>query len=82
MVLADNFRSFAEHSQTEGDSIADRHRLIAYTSNPLERMLVAPMNMNFHTAHHLWRIGAAATFRGTGICSRPRQWQNCSKIME
>jgi fatty acid desaturase len=54
MFLGDNFRSFAEHSHPEGDQAADRHRLITYTSNPLERMLVAPMNMNYHTAHHLW----------------------------
>ena len=54
MVLGDNFRSFAEHSHPERDQAADRHRLITYTSNPFERMLVAPMNMNFHTAHHLW----------------------------
>ena len=54
MFLGDNFRSFAEHSHPEGDPAADRHRLITYTSNPLERMLVAPMNMNYHTAHHLW----------------------------
>jgi len=53
-VLGDNFRSFAEHSHPEGDQAADRHRLITYASNPLERMLVAPMNMNYHTAHHLW----------------------------
>lgn len=54
MFLGDNFRSFAEHSHTEGDRAADDHRLITYTSNGIERMLVAPMNMNYHTAHHLW----------------------------
>jgi fatty acid desaturase len=54
MVLGDNFRSFAEHSHPEADEAADRHRLITYISNPFERMLVAPMNMNFHIAHHLW----------------------------
>jgi fatty acid desaturase len=52
--LGDNFRAFAEHSHPEGDEEADRHRLITYISNPLERVLVAPMNMNLHTAHHLW----------------------------
>jgi fatty acid desaturase len=52
--VADNFRSFAEHSQREGDAAADMHRLITFRSNPFERMLVAPMNMNYHTAHHLW----------------------------
>jgi len=54
MFLSDNFRSFAEHSHPEADAAADRHRLITYLSNRLERMLVAPMNMNFHAAHHLW----------------------------
>ncbi len=54
MFLGDNFRSFAEHSHPESDAAADEHRLITYSSNPIERMFVAPMNMNFHTAHHLW----------------------------
>jgi fatty acid desaturase len=54
MFLGDNLRSFAEHSHPEGDNAADHHRLITYTSNPIERMFVAPMNMNFHAAHHLW----------------------------
>lgn len=54
MFLGDNFRSFAEHSHPEGDDAADRHRLITYSSNPVERMFVAPMNMNYHAAHHLW----------------------------
>lgn len=54
MYMADNFRSFAEHSHPESDRKADDHRLITYLANPLERMLVAPMNMNYHTAHHLW----------------------------
>ncbi len=28
--------------------------MITYLSNPIERMFVAPMNMNYHAAHHLW----------------------------
>jgi fatty acid desaturase len=52
--LGDNVRSFAEHSHPEADEKADHHRLITYTSNPIERMFFAPMNMNFHTVHHLW----------------------------
>jgi fatty acid desaturase len=52
--LGDNFRSFAEHSHPEADPKADQHRLITYISNPIERFFVAPMNMNFHGAHHLW----------------------------
>jgi fatty acid desaturase len=52
--LGDNLRSFAEHSHPEADETADEHRLITYSSNPLERWFVAPMNMNYHAAHHLW----------------------------
>lgn len=52
--LADNFRSFAEHGHPESDQRADSHRLITYLSNPVERAFFAPMNMNFHAAHHLW----------------------------
>ncbi|MBI5246402.1 MAG: fatty acid desaturase [Elusimicrobia bacterium] len=54
MFLADNVRSFAEHSQPEADSRADRHRLITYRSNALERLFLAPLNMNLHVAHHLF----------------------------
>lgn len=52
--LGDLVRSFLEHSHPEADDVADEHRLITYTSNPVERAFFAPMNMNFHTAHHLW----------------------------
>lgn len=53
-VLGDNFRSFAEHSHPEADGKADEHRLITYLANPVELLLFAPMNMNYHTVHHLW----------------------------
>jgi fatty acid desaturase len=52
--LGDNFRSFIEHSHPESDAKADQHRLITFISNPVERLFIAPMNMNFHAAHHLW----------------------------
>lgn len=52
--LADLFRSFVEHSHPEADALADHHRLITFESNPVERWFVAPMNMNYHVAHHLW----------------------------
>jgi fatty acid desaturase len=52
--MADNFRSFAEHSHPRADSWANEHRLISYISNPLERLFVAPLNMNYHATHHLW----------------------------
>lgn len=52
--LPDNLRSFVEHSQPESDSLADEHRLITHLPNPVELVLLAPMNMNYHAAHHLW----------------------------
>lgn len=52
--LADLFRSFVEHSHPEADDHADAHRLITFVSNPVERWFIAPMNMNYHVAHHLW----------------------------
>jgi fatty acid desaturase len=54
VILADNLRSFLEHSHPEADALADRHRLITFRSNPVERYFFAPMSMNFHAAHHLW----------------------------
>jgi fatty acid desaturase len=52
--LGDNFRAFAEHSQPHPDAWANQHRLITFVSNPIERLFVAPCNMNYHAAHHLW----------------------------
>lgn len=52
--LGDNFRAFAEHSQPEPDPLANQHRLITFVSNPVERLFIAPLNMNYHAAHHLW----------------------------
>lgn len=52
--LGDGLRSFAEHSHPENDRTADEHRMITYLSNPIERLFLAPMNMNYHAAHHLW----------------------------
>lgn len=52
--LAGNLRGFAEHSQPHNDQISDHNRLITHLPNKLERILISPMNMNFHTAHHLW----------------------------
>ncbi len=51
---ADLVRSFLEHAHPEDDGVADEHRLITFESSPLERWFVAPMNMNYHTVHHLW----------------------------
>jgi len=52
--LGDSIRSFAEHSHPQADRLADEHRLITYVSTPFERLFLAPMNMNYHAAHHLW----------------------------
>jgi len=52
--LGDNLRAFAEHSQPQPDELANEHRLITFLSNPVERLFVAPLNMNYHAAHHLW----------------------------
>ena len=52
---ADIVRVFLEHSVPGEDEEADATlRLITYRSNAIERRFFAPMNMNFHTAHHLW----------------------------
>ncbi len=52
--LGDNLRAFAEHSQPQPDGLANEHRLITFLSNRVERLFVAPLNMNYHAAHHLW----------------------------
>lgn len=52
--LADNLRTFVEHSHPESDERADAHRLVSFTPSRFEGALFAPMNMNFHAAHHLW----------------------------
>ncbi|MEI9959649.1 MAG: fatty acid desaturase [Limisphaerales bacterium] len=52
--LADLVRSFLEHAHPESDAKADEHRLTTFLSNPVERIFFAPMNMNYHAAHHLW----------------------------
>jgi fatty acid desaturase len=52
--LADNFRTFAEHSFPAPDHTMNEHRLLTFVSHPLERLFVAPMNMNYHAAHHLY----------------------------
>ena len=52
--LADNLRTFLEHSFISSDAEADRHRLVTNEPNWVERQLLGPMNMHFHAAHHLW----------------------------
>lgn len=50
----DQIRFFCEHAHPEPDETADERRLITYLPNWLEATLFAPMNMNYHAAHHLW----------------------------
>jgi fatty acid desaturase len=54
MFLGDALRSFIEHAHPEHDDEADEHRLVTHLSNRVERLFVAPANMNFHAVHHLW----------------------------
>ncbi len=52
--LPNLIRAFVEHSHPEDDDLADEHRLITFLSNPIERLVLSPMNMNYHIGHHLW----------------------------
>jgi len=47
-------RSFIEHSHTEADALADRHRLVSFDVPWFERVFFSPVNMNYHAVHHLW----------------------------
>jgi fatty acid desaturase len=52
--LPNLIRAFVEHSHPENDDRADEHRLVTFLSNPVERLFLSPMNMNYHIGHHLW----------------------------
>ncbi len=52
-ALSHLIRNFAEHAVTEPEMTTNGNRLITIRSNPLERGLIAPFNMNFHAEHHL-----------------------------
>jgi len=53
--ITDMARVFAEHSELAPDDAADRGgRLVTFYSNPVERLVMSPHNMNLHSAHHLW----------------------------
>lgn len=54
VFIAQSIRSFAEHAQPLPDELADQKRLITYRSNWLERIFIAPNNMNYHAEHHLY----------------------------
>lgn len=53
-IMADNFRTFVEHSHPEADVLADAHRLVTNDPPFIEKVLFAPMHMHHHAAHHLW----------------------------
>lgn len=53
-ILADNLRTFVEHSQVEADRVADARRLVTNDPGWLERVMLAPLHMHCHAAHHLW----------------------------
>jgi fatty acid desaturase len=80
---ADITRVFLEHSMPngEGDSAA-ASRLVTFTSGWLERQFLAPMNMNFHAAHHLWPsipyyhlAQADRAIRQSPACDRGLVWR-------
>jgi fatty acid desaturase len=47
-------RSFIEHAVLTEERPQHDNLLISITSNPFERAMVAPFNMNFHAEHHLY----------------------------
>jgi fatty acid desaturase len=47
-------RSFSEHAITTAERDEHTNRLVTTTSNRIERFLVAPYWMNFHSEHHLF----------------------------
>lgn len=54
---ADIARVYCEHSVRGEEaplSAPWSERLVTFSSSFVERAIFAPMNMNFHTAHHLW----------------------------
>jgi len=47
-------RSFIEHAVLTEERPGHDNLLISIVSNPVERAMVAPFNMNFHAEHHLY----------------------------
>lgn len=47
-------RSFGEHALVADEEAGHANRLITVRSNRVERFLVAPYNMNYHSEHHLF----------------------------
>jgi fatty acid desaturase len=47
-------RSFIEHAVLTEERPEHDNLLISIVSNPIERAIIAPFNMNFHAEHHLY----------------------------
>jgi fatty acid desaturase len=47
-------RSFVEHAVLTEERPDHDNLLVSIASNPVERAIVAPFNMNFHAEHHLY----------------------------
>lgn len=78
---ADIARVFLEHSLPNDDG-PTASRLVTYTGSWFERQFFAPMNMNFHTAHHLWPsipyyhlAEADRAIRQSPACDRGLVWR-------
>lgn len=55
VFVPDEIRAFCDHAHpVVPDTAADEMRLITYAPPVWERVLLSPMNMNFHAEHHLW----------------------------
>ncbi len=54
LVGLNSFRSYCEHVEYEKDNWSEsKTRLYTTKSNPIERFIIAPFNMNYHAEHHL-----------------------------
>lgn len=55
VYIGDLLRVFCEHNMPLSEQEADlKMRLITHTPSNLERAFFSPLNMNFHSEHHLW----------------------------
>lgn len=52
---ADMCRVFCEHSTESGsDEVEVSERLVLFEPSKVEQLILSPMNMHHHIAHHLW----------------------------
>lgn len=54
VVFLNGLRAFCDHANPTDELAGERHRLVSYESNPLERFFVSPFHMNYHAEHHLF----------------------------